>query len=89
MTNDDSITIPTSATRLARKAEQHGWTVRTTATRGTWRGGQIDSVAVRLRRGEQRLVALWYDGAFRCALQRSPLARFSSRELKALVEEGS
>lgn len=45
----------------------------------------VSSVAVRLRKDDVRLVAVWADGSFDVGLRQRPLAKLTSRELVALV----
>lgn len=63
--------VPKAAQALARLAVAHGWAVRVTYARGPRvhsTHGTVtriaDSIAVRMRRGEQRAVAFWTDGKF-------------------------
>jgi hypothetical protein len=77
--------IPANALRLEHKAREHGWTASHTCAHGAINGKEIDSVAVRLCKGDVRLVALYEDGRFRTALRQSPFGRLGSRELTALV----
>ena len=78
--------LPASARRLESKAREAGWIVTTTCTSGAIKDRQLRSVAVRMTRGDERLVGLWEDNAFRCGLRMSPFGRLNSRELTALVE---
>ena len=78
--------VPATARRLESKAREAGWIVTTTCTSGAIKGRELRSVAVRLTRGDERLVGLWEEGSFRCGLRLSPFGRLSSRELTALVE---
>lgn len=83
MTDDD---VPSAARKLEAKAREAGWTVE--------RVPAPTSVAVRLHRGAERLVALWVDGRFKGAWQGwkpdpgtggvSP-RRLSARDLQAVV----
>ena len=47
----------------------------------------VDSIAIRLARGDVRLVGLWSDGTFTAGLRRSPLSRLTARELIAAINE--
>ena len=47
----------------------------------------VDSIAIRLARGEQRLAGLWIDGRFDIGLRFLPLGRLSARELIAIINE--
>jgi hypothetical protein len=76
---------PSAAVRLEKKAHEHGWTTSVHGICGTINGNDVWSIAVRLRRGDQRLVALWEDGKFRTALRAKPLGKLNSRELAAVV----
>lgn len=85
-TGETMIDMPAAAQRLESKAREAGWTVthRTAPT----------SIALRLTRGQERLVAVWTDGKFSSAWQKwqpnrheggvSP-RRLNSRELSAAV----
>lgn len=57
--------VPKSAQALARLAAANGWRVRVTYARGPRTAKRIaDSIAVRMRRGEQIAVAFWTDAKF-------------------------
>ncbi len=62
--------VPTVAAMFAEAASADGWAVQCTYARGTkidFRGRPgkvVDSIAVRLRRGPDRAVGVWVDGAF-------------------------
>jgi hypothetical protein len=86
MTDDTNDTIPAAAKRLEAKAQSRGWTTRLTRVHGQFNGKDIDSVALRMRRGEVRLAATWENGAFRTGLRSRPLARLNSRQIIALIE---
>lgn len=59
--------VPRGARTVVRLAEGAGWTVAATYTRGTKPGRTrkvVDSIALRLRRGDVRAWAVWLDGKF-------------------------
>lgn len=80
---------PTGARRLAAAAQGHGWTVRVTYARGTWRGTRgpdriVESVAVRFRRaGDFAGWAVWRDGKF--AEAQLGMVRYGLRDLTAAL----
>jgi hypothetical protein len=83
--------MPRNALSLATMATASGWEVSATYARGSVRVGAsrvlqykvVDSIALRLRRDGERLVALWYDGQFSCGLL--PHQRLNLSELKARI----
>jgi hypothetical protein len=89
--------VPASAKRLAKRAEEVGWTVGVVYSRGTtpqgakWEPGPVvDTVAVRARRGDRAVVALWRDGKFAGGLVGSRsdgLRQVGSRELTEIVSD--
>jgi hypothetical protein len=63
--------IPTGARRVLRVAESAGWRVVATYARGTVpmrRPHVVDSLALRMRAGPSRAVAIWLDGRFDTAV---------------------
>lgn len=65
--------IPRGAAAVLAVAEAAGWTVEPTYARGTSVAGPnskprhgrvVDSIALRMRRGLDRAVAVWVDGRF-------------------------
>lgn len=95
MTIDDA---PMSAKRIAKLAEAERWDVRVTYAENESGGSETvgASVAVRMRRAEQRLAACWHlhanTGKWKldAALRASPLTRLTFAELKEAIraEEG-
>jgi len=61
---------PSLAQLLVRRARAADWKVVTTYARGTWKVGDrgkpkvIDSIVVRMSRGDDRAVAVWHDRRF-------------------------
>ncbi len=80
------MSAPAAAERLHRTAQQHGWASKIVTT-GGHKLGKPDEPAtcttVQLRRNGWGVLAIWLDGAFRCALHRGK--KINSIELKQLV----
>ena len=64
--------IPKTARTLMAFGTLHGWRVETTYARGTYATRStmrvVDSIAVRMRRGDARLVGVWHDRKFAVGL---------------------
>jgi hypothetical protein len=64
--------MPRNAIALRHVAELTGWRVDVTYARGTYATRStarvVDSLAVRMRRGDVRLVGIWHDGKFHTGL---------------------
>jgi hypothetical protein len=64
--------IPKTARTLMALGTLHGWRVETTYARGTYATRStarvVDSIAVRMRRGNMRLIGIWHDGKFGAGL---------------------
>ena len=62
--------VPRTAKALRDKATAAGWEVVATYSRGNQLyangkpGGVVDCLALRMRRGDERAVAVWVDGKF-------------------------
>ncbi len=80
------MTAPVAAERLHKTAQEHGWQSKVVTTEGH-KLGKPDEPAtcttVRLVRDGWGVLAIWLDGAFRCALHRG--RKLNSAELKAVV----
>ncbi len=86
--------IPGGARQVRKLAETHGWLVRATYARGTtpdrrvrkeMRPGKVvDSLALRMRRGRERAVAVWIDAKFDVAYTwgLAPRVRWNSGQLR-------
>jgi len=85
--------IPTSARRLAKVADEHGWQHRTTYAKGTNIDAQgrpssvVERVIVRVAKAPEHAVAVWDNGKFHGAWRyfRNPASavrdRIGAREL--------
>jgi hypothetical protein len=64
--------IPKTARTLMALGTLHGWRVETTYARGTYATRStarvVDSIAVRMRRGNLRLIGIWHDRKFHTGL---------------------
>lgn len=79
--------LPQTAAALVANACRCGWSTWSTYADNPAGEKPVSSIAVRLSKGDERLVAVWEDGLFRSGLRRSPLARLKFGEIKSLVEE--
>lgn len=55
---------------IKTRAENNGWTVTVTFARGTQLGRTprvVNSIVLRMERGNEYAVAVWHDGKFNCA----------------------
>lgn len=79
--------IPKTAKGLHDLAVANGFAAWITYARGTRLGASkvTDSIAVRMHRGDTRLVGLWIDGSFSTGLRSSPMAVLNSKQLTAVV----
>lgn len=85
LTLDDE--MPTTARRLWKTALEHDWQVWATSAEVEqgWRGKPCSSVAIRLRKGSVRLVAVWENGRFTSGLRQAPFGKLGARELMTVV----
>jgi hypothetical protein len=64
--------VPRTALTLIAFAKLHNWHVEVTYARGTYAtratARVVDSIAVRMRRGNMRLIGIWHDGKFHTGL---------------------
>lgn len=89
--------MPRAAKLAQRRAESAGWSVMATYARGTRPtgtankpGAVVDSIALRLRRGRERAVAVWTDGAFDFAVHTAvgtlgTLRKVNATQLRGLL----
>jgi hypothetical protein len=83
--------MPRNAIRLVVNAEARGWRVEVTYARGALAGVRsarvVESIAVRMARGNVRAVGIWHDGGFATGLVfgSAALGRLNLTELKAEI----
>lgn len=78
---------PKTARRLATVAEANGWEVAVTWAKHWSEEARppraVETIAVRMWRGNVRLAGLWHDGKFKVGL--APFRRFGADELRRIV----
>ena len=79
--------LPSGAIRLAKLADDHGWTVTATYAEGV-EGKKAPrpctSIAVRMAKPDRRLAAVWTDGKFTSGL--APWQCYTLAQLKEEVQ---
>lgn len=88
------VEIPTGARRVAKVAATAGWAVVATYARGTCPGRTphvVDSLALRMRRGRHRAVAVWHGTkfTFACAWGETAIEMVNVTRLCAVFKEGA
>lgn len=81
--------LPSAARKVAELARQYDWKCRLSYARGTVLGSDrvVDSHLIRMSRAGHQLAAVWLDGGFDFAMERTGYRKLTARVLIDRVKD--